>query len=302
MTTNALADEFEAHRNHLRRVAYRMLGSSTEADDAVQEAWLRLARSDAEAVDNLGGWLTTVVARICLDMLRSRKTRGESPLPKDATERFVSEEDVENDAALGDAISVALLVILDTLSPTERVAFVLHDVFNLPFQEIGPIINRSPAAARQLASRARRRIHTSPAPVREGPSQREIVTAFLAAAQRGNLQGLLALLDPSVVMRADESALKIARDHQASGAPTLMPETHGALAVAKLFEGRARNAQLVNIDGAAGFAFLPHGQLRAVCECVVENGRIVEMGLTADPDALEELQQAGLIDLSQPAE
>jgi RNA polymerase sigma factor (sigma-70 family) len=291
---NALTQQFEAHRTHLRRVAYRILGSPAEADDAVQEAWIRLARSDAHEVGNLSGWLTTVVARICLDMLRSRKARGESPLPVDAPERFVSDEDVENNVALGDAISVALLVILNTLSPTERVAFVLHDVFNLPFQEIAPIIKRSPAAARQLASRARRRIHTSPAPPTEGPSRREIVDAFLAAAQGGNLQGLLALLDPSVVMHADPAAIQTVAAHT-QGTMTLLPETHGANAVAKLFEGRARVAKVALIDGEPGLMFDIDGQVRAVCECVVENGRIVEMALTADPADISELQKAGLI-------
>lgn len=296
----ALTEQFEAHRAHLRRVAYRILGSPTEADDAVQEAWIRLARSDAQEVGNLSGWLTTVVARICLDMLRSRKARGESPLPADAPERFISDDDVENDVALGDAISIALLVILNTLSPTERVAFVLHDVFNLPFQDIAPIINRSPAAARQLASRARRRIQTSPTPTSEGPSKREIVSAFLAAAQGGNLQGLLALLDPSVVMHADAAAVQTVATHT-RGAMKLLPETHGANAVAKLFEGRARVAQVALIDGEPGLMFAPEGQLRAVCECAVENGRIVEMALTADPASIRELQAAGLIDVSRPA-
>jgi RNA polymerase sigma-70 factor (ECF subfamily) len=290
----ALTEQFEAHRAHLRRVAYRILGSSTEADDAVQEAWIRLARSDAQEVGNLNGWLTTVVARICLDMLRSRKSRGESPLPADAPERFVSDENIENDVALGDAISIALLVILNTLSPTERVAFVLHDVFNLSFLEIAPIINRSPAAARQLASRARRRIHTSPAPVTEGPSKREILNAFLAAAQGGNLQGLLALLDPSVVMHADTAAMQTVAAHT-QGAMTLLPETRGANAVAKLFEGRARVANVALIDGEPGLLFAVEGQVRAVCECVVENGRIVEMALTADRASLDELQKNGLI-------
>jgi RNA polymerase sigma-70 factor (ECF subfamily) len=293
---NALTEQFEAHRSHLRRVAFRILGSPAEADDAVQEAWLRLARSDTQEVDNLSGWLTTVVARICLDILRSRKTRGESPMPDDAPERFVSEDDIEGDAILGDAVGIALLVILNTLSPTERVAFVLHDVFNLSFQDIAPIINRSAAAARQLASRARRRIHTSPAPPTAGPPQREIVSAFLAAAQGGNLQGLLALLDPSVVMHADDKARAIVAEHT-EGAMTLLPDTRGASAVAKLFEGRARVARVALIDGEPGLMFAIDGQVRAVCECVVENGHIVEMSLTADPASLGELQKAGLIDL-----
>ena len=291
---NALTQQFEAHRNHLRRVAYRILGSPTEADDAVQEAWIRLARSDAREVGNLGGWLTTVVARICLDMLRSRKSRCESSLPADAPERFVSDDNIENEVALGDAISVALLVILNTLSPTERVAFVLHDVFNLSFHDIAPIISRSPAAARQLASRARRRIHTSPAPPAEGPSKREIVSAFLAAAKGGNLQGLLALLDPSVVMHADDAAMQTVATHT-QGTMTLQPQTRGADAVAKLFEGRARAAQVALIDGEPGLLFAVDGQVRAVCECAVENGRIVEMAITADPSSLEELQKNSLI-------
>src|SRR5437016_2129978 len=192
------AERFEEHRTHLRAVAYRMLGSGIEADDAVQEAWLRLSRSDTSGVENLGGWLTTVVARVCLDMLRSRESRREEPLP----ESIVGRSDPEREALLADSVGLALLVVLDTLPPAERLAFVLHDMFGMSFDEIAPIVERSPDAARQLASRARRRVQGAPAVRdRDLARQREVVDAFLAAARGGNLDALLAVLDPNVVLR-----------------------------------------------------------------------------------------------------
>src|SRR4051812_26140839 len=205
-----LADRFEEHRTHLRAVAYRMLGSVSEADDAVQEAWLRLSRSDASAIENMGGWLTTVVARVSLNMLRSRKARAEEPLGPHLPEPIVSRADgvdPEHEALLADSVGLALLVVLETLGPAERLAFVLHDMFGVPFDEIAPIVGRSPAAARQLASRARRRVQgAAPAPEVDVVRQREVVDAFLAAARGGDFRALVAVLDPDVVLRVDRGA------------------------------------------------------------------------------------------------
>ncbi|HEY2792865.1 MAG TPA: sigma-70 family RNA polymerase sigma factor, partial [Micromonosporaceae bacterium] len=234
-TQDRLADEFEAHRAHLRAVAYRMLGSATEAEDAVQEAWLRLSRADADSVDNLGGWLTTVVARICLDMLRSRKSRREEPLESSPVRH--STADPEQEAVLSDSVGLALLIVLDTLAPAERLAFVLHDMFDVPFDEIAPIVDRSEAAARQLASRARRRVQGAdpdapPDQERDAERRRAVVEAFLAAARGGDFEALLTVLDPDVVVRADRIAAAAGAD----------PETRGALAVAGMFNGRAEGA------------------------------------------------------------
>src|ERR671922_292506 len=204
-----LADRFEAHRTHLRAVAYRMLGSVSEADDAVQEAWLRLNRSDTSGVENLGGWLTTVVARVCLDMLRSRKSRREEPFGPHVPEPIVSREDgvdPEHEALLADSVGLALLVVLETLAPPERLAFVLHDIFAVPFDEIAPLVERTPTAARQLASRARRRVRGAPVPDLDLDRQRELVDAFLAASRRADFDALVALLDPDVVLRIDGGA------------------------------------------------------------------------------------------------
>ena len=215
-----LAEQFEANRTHLRAVAYRMLGSLSEADDAVQEAWLRLSRSDTSGVENLGGWLTTVVARVCLDMLRSRKSRREEPLGAHVPDPMVSREDgidPEHEALLADSVGLALLVVLETLAPAERVAFVLHDMFDLPFDEIAPIVGRSPTAARQLASRARRRVQgAATVPDADLTRQREVVDAFLAASRGGDFDALLALLDPDVVLRADRAPCR--RAHRARSA------------------------------------------------------------------------------------
>src|SRR2546426_6088726 len=251
-----LAERFEANRTHLRAVAHRMLGSLSEADDAVQEAWLRLSRSDASDVANLGGWLTTVVGRVCLDMLRSRKSRREESLDAQAPDPIESHEvgvDPEHQAVLADSVGLALLVVLETLAPAERVAFVLHDMFDLPFDEIAPIVGRSPTAARQLASRARRRVQGA-ALVSEPdlPRQRKVVDAFLAASRGGDFEALLAVLDPEVVLRADRAAVQIG----ASG------EVRGAAAVARTFAGRAKEAQPALIDGAAGLVGAPGGRPR----------------------------------------
>src|SRR6516225_1425889 len=239
-----LAEGFEKNRTRLRAVAYRMLGSPSEADDAVQEAWLRFSRSDTSGVENLGGWLTTVVARVCLDMLRSRKARREESLDAHVPEQIVRPEegiDPEQEALLADSVGLALQVVLDRLAPAERVAFVLHDMFDLPFGQIGPIVGRSPAAARQLASRARRRVRgAAMAPDADLARQREVVDAFLAASRGGDFGALVALLDPEVVLRADAAAVR-------SGAPG---EVHGAAEVAGTFSGRARAARPALVNGA----------------------------------------------------
>ena len=286
MTGNdALAEQFEAHRDHLRAVAYRMLGSSTEADDAVQEAWLRLSRSGPEGVRNLGGWLTTAVARVCLDMLRSRTSRREEPLSEQAPQELASQAsgtDPEHETVLADSVGLALLVVLDTLSPAERLAFVLHDTFAVPFDEIAPILDRSPAAAKQLASRARRRVQGAGpgAGVETSASrQREIVGAFLAASRDGDFGALLALLDPDAVLRADQTAA-------AMGAS---PEVRGAAQVAGTFSGRARAVRLVLVNGVAGALWAHRGQPRMVFAFTIRDGKITEIAMVADPGQLSQL-------------
>ena len=279
-----LAEGFEEHRAHLRAVAYRMLGSLSEADDAVQEAWLRLSRSDPSSVDNLKGWLTTVVARISLDMLRSREARREEPLEPKLPEPIVSSYDgvdPEEEALLTDSVGLALLVVLETLAPAERLAFVLHDVFGVPFDEIAPIVGRSPAATRQLASRARRRVRGAPIPDADLSRQREVVDAFLAAAREGDFEGLLSVLDPEVVLRADRPI-----------PPEAPREVRGAPAVAAralTFSGAARSARPALVNGAAGFVVAPHGRPFAVIACTVKRGKIVEMDVVADPARLRQL-------------
>ncbi len=290
-----LADHFEAHRGHLRGVAYRMLGSLGEADDAVQESWLRLSRSGASGVENLGGWLTTIVARVSLDMLRSRKSRREEPLDPTAmgiAAASTEGADPEHEALLADSVGMALLVVLETLTPAERVAFVLHDMFAVPFDEIAPIVGRSPDAARKLASRARRRVQGSGEWSGEGEQasaamddradrlrQREIVDAFLAASRGGDLAALIALLDPDVVLRADEAAVL-------TGATS---EVLGAQAVAETFSGRARAARLALVDGAAGAVWAPGGTPRVVFAFTIADGKIAAIDLLADPTRLQHL-------------
>ncbi len=279
-----LAERFEAHRTHLRAVAYRMLGSRSEADDAVQESWLRLSRSDTSVVENLGGWLTTVVARVCLDMLRSRRSRREEPEGAHVPEPIVSREggtDPEQEALLADSVGLALLVVLDTLAPAERVAFVLHDLFAVPFDEIAPIVGRSPTAARQLASRARRRVQGAAAvPDADLTRKREVVDAFLAASRGGDFYALLAVLDPDVVLRADSAAM-------AAGASR---EVRGARAVAETFKGRARAAQPALVNGAAGAVWAPGGQPRVVFGFTITRGKIVAIDLLADPAHLAQIE------------
>ena len=271
-----LVDRFAEHRTHLHAVAYRILGSPSEADDALQEAWLRLGRADTSEVANLGGYLTTVVARVCLNMLRSRQSRREDLLGEYRTEP-VAPEDPEHQAVLADSLGLALLVVLDTLNPTERLAFVLHDMFDVPFDEIGPIIERSPTAARQLASRARRRVRgADPAGGTDPGRQREVVAAFLAASREGDFAALLALLHPDAVVRADAAAVRM-------GA---VPEGVGASAVAETFCGRAHHAELAVIDGLAGLVWVMDGRPKVVFAFTVADGRVTAVDLLADPDRL----------------
>ena len=282
-----LADEFERHRGHLRAVAYRMLGSTTEADDAVQEAWLRLDRSDPGGTDDLRGWLTTVVGRICLDALRRRKSRREqfagSWLPEPIVRTAVDAEP-ERDTVMADSVGVALLVVLESLSPAERLAVVLHDVFGVPFEEIAPVVERSPAAARQLASRARRRVRAeAPEPDADLAVQRRAVDAFLAAARNGDFEGLLRVLDPNVVFRVDGGP----NAPRAFSRPPLV----GAEAVARgaaQFRGTAGQAEPVIVNGAAGLLVRFPARSLVAAFTVVE-GRILEIDLIADPDKLHGL-------------
>jgi RNA polymerase sigma-70 factor (ECF subfamily) len=272
-----LAERFEAERARLRAVAYRMLGSTGEADDAVQEAWLRLSRADTAAVENLSGWLTTVVARVCLDMLRSRKARREAPLIAEG-ERLPDAADPEHEALLAESVGSALLVVLQRLAPAERVAFVLHDLFGVSFDEIAGIVGRSPVAARQLASRARRRIQgaADDDPVADLARHQAIVEAFFRASRGGDLQALLAVLDPDVALRGDEQARRM-------GAL----ELHGARAVAEQFTvWRMGVAQLALLDGVPGAVWAHKGRPRVVFSFTIEDGRIVGIEQVADPARL----------------
>src|SRR5262249_46617500 len=289
-----LAHQFEQSRGHLRAIAFRMLGSSTEADDAVQESWLRLSRSDVSRVDNLTGWLTTVVARVCLDMLRSRKARREEPLDLESPDALAEDEgDAEHDLVMADSLGLALLLVLETLTPAERVAFVLHDMFDVSFDEIAHIVDRSPVAARQLASRARRRVQgASSTESGDRTRQREVVEAFLAASRDGDFNALLALLDPDVIMRADRLAVEASAARLAAGAPRLAPEIRGREQVAGTFSGRAGAAQLALINGVAGAVWAPGGRTRAAFTFTVENGTISEMEIVYDPERIARLEIA----------
>lgn len=281
------AEKFEANRPHLRAVAYRMLGSRTEAEDAVQEAWLRLSRTDTSDVDNLGGWLTTVTARICLDWLRSRKSRREEPLTIRVPEPVVTHEagngtDPEQDALLADSVGLALLVVLEKLAPAERLAFVLHDMFDMAFDDIAPIVGRSTVATRQLASRARRRVQGVPATAEIDLSrQHHLVNAFFAASRNGDMTALLTALDPDVVFRADAVATRM-------GA---LAEIRGNSAVAETFRGRAQGARLAVINGAVGAVVILGGQLRiALRLTMADDGRIIGIDAMADPEQLRKLE------------
>jgi RNA polymerase sigma factor (sigma-70 family) len=279
-----LAERFEEHRTHLRAVAYRMLGSLTEADDAVQEAWIRLSRSDADEIQNLGGWLTTVVARVSLNMLRSRKTRREEPMDLRMPEPIVDPvdgTDPEHEAILADSVGLALLVVLETLSPPERLAFVLHDMFGVRFEEIGQVLDRSPQAARQLANRARHRIQdarTDPDP--DLDAQREVVDAFLAAAREGDFERLVAVLDPDVVSRGDFGP----------GVP--LREARGAEAVASnalMFQRLGLEVRPALVNGAVGAVSLRDGKPFSIGAVTVRGGKIVEMDFFADPERLAQI-------------
>lgn len=282
-----LARRFDENRTHLRAVAYRMLGSASEAEDAVQETWLKLSRSGSQEVENLGGWLTTVLARVCLDMLRARRSRREEPLA--AAAQASSEGSFEDDLALADAAGPALQVILGTLAPAERVSFVLHDMFNLSFEEIARILNRTPIAARQLASRARRRVQGTEAPAPDISLHRELVSAFLAASRDGDLERLVAVLSPDVVLRADETAVRRAAPRQAQGAPALNEEARGAARVASAFQGRARGAAPALIDGEAGAVWAMGGRVLAAFIFTIEGDKITGIDIVMEPAHLAEL-------------
>jgi RNA polymerase sigma factor (sigma-70 family) len=291
METHAsLAQQFEAERPRLRAVAYRMLGSLAEAEDAVQEVWLHLFRSDASAISNLGGWLTTVVARVCLNMLHARQARREESLEASVPEPITSREDgidPEEEAELADSVGLALLVVLDRLAPAERLAFVLHDIFAVPFEEIANIVERSPAAARQLASRARRRVQgASMEASADLAASREVAEAFLAAAREGSFDALLAVLDPDIVLRAD----RVAVSRGAAG------EIRGAVAVIRQLAGRTRFARLALVDGAVGFVVAPRGKLVLLLRLVIRAGKIGEIEAVADPVRLHQLHLAVLDD------
>jgi RNA polymerase sigma factor (sigma-70 family) len=288
--TDWLTTRFEAARPHLRAVAYRILGSYAEADDALQETWLRLHRAEPDRVENFTGWLTTIVGRVCLDRLRSRHTRHEEPVgehPAEATSTQNEELDPEQHALLAETVGSALLVVLDSLGPTERVVFVMHDLFAVPFAEVATIVNRSPDAVRQLASRARRRLQAVPPAGGPDPArQREVIDAFLAASREGEFDALLTLLDPDVIFRADDIAVRL-------GAPT---ETHGAEAVARATAGRTWGAQPGLIDGTVGLVSAPRGRIKVAFCFAITGDRIAAINMIADPEQVRELDIALLDD------
>jgi RNA polymerase sigma factor (sigma-70 family) len=289
---NWLAEQFEAERPRLRAMAYRMLGSLAEAEDAVQEAWLHLSRSDTSNVSNLGGWLTTVAARVCLNMLHARASRREESLEASVPAPITSREggtDPEEEAELVDSVGLALLVVLDTLAPAERLAFVLHDIFAVPFDEIAPIVERSPTATRQLASRARRRVRGSAmAKDADLAASREVVDAFLAAAREGSFDALLAVLDPDVVVRADRAAVSRGAAREIRGAQAV------ASAARHYLLGRTQLAQPVLVDGAVGIVVAPRGWLLFLLRLTIRHGKIVAFDTVADPAHLHQLRLAVL--------
>jgi RNA polymerase sigma factor (sigma-70 family) len=289
-TPDRLADQFEAHRAHLRAVAYRMLGSTSDAEDAVQESWLRLSRTDVSGVENLRAWLTTVVSRVCLDMLRTRTSRREDPLDVHVPDPVITRADAdpESDAVLADSVGLALLVVLETLEPTERLAFVLHDVFGMTFDEIGPIVDRSPVAARQLASRARRRVQRqaarSDADLRQ---QRRVVDAFLAAAQNGDFQGLIAVLDPEIVLRADGGAIK--------GMSRIVRGAQAVASQATTFSQSGLSNHVVLVNGNAGVVSRrSDGRPFSILGFTIAAGRIVQIDILADPERISRLDLSAL--------
>ena len=293
-TPERLAEQFEEHRPHMRAVAYRMLGSVSEAEDAVQEAWLRMSRTDVSGVDNLRGWLTTVVARVCLDMLRTRASRREDPLDVHVPDPIISraigrgDEGPEADAMLADSVGLALLVVLEKLEPAERLAFVLHDVFAMTFEEIAPIVDRSVVATRKLASRARRRVQgqapTSDADLR---TQARVVDAFLAAVRDGDFEALVTVLDPAIVLRADGGAAK--------GMSRLVRGAQAVVAQAVTFSNLASSSQVVLVNGNIGVVVRrPDGRLLAVIGFTIAGGKVVEIDILADPDRLRRLDLSAI--------
>ncbi|MFX3635928.1 MAG: sigma-70 family RNA polymerase sigma factor [Candidatus Pristimantibacillus sp.] len=286
-----LVEQFEAHRNHLKTVAYRMLGSLSEADDAVQESWIRLSRTDTNEVENMRGWLTTIVSRVCLDMLRSRKSRREEltlvSVPEPVT-GLQDGSDPEHETLLADSVGLAMLMVLGNLNPAERIAFVLHDIFALSYSEIAPIIGRNEVAARQLASRARRRVQGAKvtADSEEFKRKRELVDAFLAASRCGDFEKLLSVLDPDVVLRQDPAFPPVAA----------WPVVLGADAVAKGFAGRAQGARSVLVNGSVGVVVAPRGQMLFVLELKIVDGKITEIDMTADPARIRQLDLAEMKD------
>ena len=293
-TPEKLAEQFEAHRPHVRAVAYRMLGSVSEAEDAAQEAWIRLSRTDVSGVDNLRGWLTTVVARVCLDMLRARTSRREDPLdvhvPDPIVERAESRGGTgpEADAMLADSVGLALLVVLEKLEPAERLAFVLHDVFGMAFEEIAPVVDRSVVATRQLASRARRRVQVQ-APTSETDlrKQRRVVEAFLAAVQNGDFEALVTVLDPEIVLRADGGAVK--------GMSRFVRGAQAVMAQAAAFSKLGLSSQVALVNGNIGVVSrLPDGRVLSVIGFTIADGKVVEMDILADPDRLNRLDLSAI--------
>ena len=287
-----LAEQFEEHRPHLRAVAYRMLGSTAEADDAVQDAWLRLSRSDAGEIDNLGGWLTTVVARVCLNALRARRRHGEEPLGPHVPDPLIDAADgssPEHEALLADSVGLALLVVLETLPPAERLAFVLHDMFGVPFDEIAPIVDRSPEAARQLARRARRRVRgAAPQPDPDRARQREVVEAFFAASRDGDFEALVAVLDPDVVLHADGGVLR----------PDARVVVRGAETVARralMFSRMAPHTRPALVNGTPGVVVIPpDGKVFSIMAFTVADGKIVEIDALVDPERLAAVDLSAL--------
>lgn len=287
-----LAERFEESRGHLRAVAYRMLGSASEADDAVQEAWLRLSRSEASTIENLGGWLTMVVSRVCLDMLRSRIAKREEALDTTVAGLIPAgkkQNDPEQETLLADSVGFALLIVLDRLDPAERLAFVLHDMFAVSFDEIASILGRSPEAARQLASRARRRVQGAPAvPTASLTEQRQVADAFLAAIRAGDMEGLIAVLDPDIVVRIDEAAARPGAPREIRGARNW---ARGAIAFSQQLAGDIR-AMLVN--GEVGLVWAPRGHLLRVLRFSIADGKITRVDVIAEPTRLSELELAVL--------
>jgi RNA polymerase sigma-70 factor (ECF subfamily) len=299
-STERLAEEFEQHRTHLRGVAYRMLGSASEADDAVQEGWIRLGRTDVSGVENLRGWLTTVVARVCLDMLRTRASRREDSLDTHVPDPVIARADAsgnpEAGAMLADSLGLALLVVLETLEPAERLAFVLHDVFGMTFDEIAPIVDRTPVAARQLASRARRRVQDKgPAPDQDLRQQRRVVDAFLAAVRDGDFEGLVTVLDPDIVLRADGGAL--------AGASRLVRGVEAVVSQAAAFSKIGLSSEFVLVNGSVGLlSRRADGKVFSVMGFTTAGGRIVEIDILADPARLSRLDLSALDACRHPRE